>query len=860
MLNESQDNLSPMSNATSPLKPRRFHGRPRSKNKERWWHWPWFASLWSRIVLAAGVLAVTVVSIVLINAYVTFSRLIDRKLAGEVFQDTAKVYAASLTVVPGQRMQPRHLMDSLRKAGYSEHGKLPVRSGSFRYAKRGLEVTPHEGSVYGISGERVRIDFEEGSVARIVALPSGKPLDSYELEPILITNLFDKTREKRRLIQYEDVPKVLRDAVLAIEDRRFFEHGGFDPIGMLRAAMVDLLRWKRAQGASTITQQVVRNFWLTPERRVIRKLKEIYMSMILETRLTKKQIFMLYANDAYLGQRGSFSINGFGEAATALFKKDVKELTIPEAALIAGIIQSPNRYNPVRNPERALQRRNVVLQAMLETGSITRQQCQQSLKTPLNLAPLSMDASDAPYFVDLVKDRMMDKYSEKDLLSLQYRIFTTLDLDLQRIAYQAVRTGAENVDMILAKRRQRKVKLKKGEKPPPIQIDPKDRVQACLIALDPHTAEIRALVGGRDYGASQLNRITTAKRQPGSIFKPFVFAASLNTALEEGADPVITASTIVDDSKTVFEFDDKTYEPNNYGEKFYGPVTLRKTLAKSLNVATVKIAEMSGLEKISALAKQAGMNDKLMATPALALGAYEVTPLEMAEAYTIFANNGERVEPTFLRRVTDAKGLVIEKTEPKPKPVLDARVAYLMTNLMEGVINRGTAARARGLGFTPPAAGKTGTSHDGWFAGYTSGLLCIVWVGFDDNRELNLDGATAALPIWTEFMMKATALQPWLAGAPFLPPEEGITKVLIDENTGLLASSDCHEVIEESYIAGREPQQTCSLAAHSWLQMRQAPPEISSQQPGTEEPGKNFTLVPPGKQPNVFKRFFSKIF
>jgi penicillin-binding protein 1B len=628
----------------------------------------------------------------------------------------------------------------------------------------------------------------------------------------------------------------------------------------VRAAFVDVLRWKRAQGASTITQQVVRNFWLSPERRIVRKLKEIYMSVILETRLTKEQIFTLYANDAYLGQRGSFSINGFGEAATAYFNKDIKSLTIPEAALIAGTIQSPNRYNPVRHPERALQRRNLVLQAMLETGSITKTQYQAAVNAPLNLAPLSMDASDAPYFVDLVKDRMLDKYSEKDLLSQQYRIFTTLDLDLQRMAYQAVREGAENVDTLLAKRRQRKVKLKKGQAPPPLVINPGDRVQACLIAMDPHSGEIRALVGGRDYGASQLNRVTTAKRQPGSIFKSFVFASSLNSGLVEGANPVITASTIVDDAPTVFEFDDKTYEPNNYGEKFYGPVTLRRTLTKSLNVATVKLAEMTGLGNIATLAKQAGMNEKLMATPALALGAYEVAPLEIAGAYTIFANAGVKTEPSFVRSVRDSKGSSIERAEPKLKPVLDPRIAYLMTGLMEGVINHGTGARSRGMGFTPPAAGKTGTSHDGWFAGYTSGLLCLVWVGFDDNRELNLDGATSALPIWTEFMKKATTAQPWLANAPFVPPEEGITMVTIDANTGLLAASDCTEVIQENYLTGTEPKESCSLEAHDWLlNLRQAPTDIS-QQPSIEGPGKNAPLIPPSKQPNVFKRFFSKIF
>ena len=812
--------------------------------------------------MAVGILFVAISGIVLIDAYYKFSRMIDRKISGEVFQNTAKVYASPMLLFPGQSIRPWDITNYLKKVGYSEKGKGQARLGEYSYSKRSLEITPLSGSHDGPSDASVRIDFDEKSIARIHSPAVKTDLNSYEVEPQLITNLFDKTREKRRLIQYDDIPKVLRDAVLAIEDRRFFEHQGIDPIGMMRAAFVDLTGRGITQGASTITQQLVRSFWLSPERKVLRKAKEIYMAFILENRLDKKQIFTLYANDVYLGQRGSFSINGFGEAATSYFNKDIKNLTIPEAALLAGIIQAPSRYNPTRNPDRALQRRNVVLQSMLETGSISKEQYQQASKTPLNLAPTSMDVSDAPYFVDLVKDRMLEKYPESVLLSQQYKIYTTLDLELQRFAYQAVRDGAQQVDETLAKKRLRKIKVKKGQPPPEFKIEPQDRVQACLVALDPHTGEIRAFVGGRDYGTSQLNRLTTAKRQPGSIFKPFVYAAAVNSAVE-GSDPIITASTIVDDSPTVFEFDDKTYEPNNFNEKFYGPVTLRKALTKSLNVATIKFAEMVGLGNVVALAKAAGLNSKLLATPAMALGSYEVTPMEMARAYTIFANHGTRVEPVFIRSTRDSKGSLIEKNETKTKDVLDPRITYLMTNLMEGVIARGTAARARALGFTLPAAGKTGTSHDGWFAGYTSGLLCIVWVGFDDNRELGLEGASSALPIWTEFMKKATALQPWLANSSFFPPEEGITSVQIDEDTGLLASSECQHVISENYVTGSEPKQTCSLTAHNWiLNLRSAPFEMSSESPETQhavDSGKAEPLNPP-KQPNAVKRFFSKIF
>ena len=835
----------------------------RKRDKGRWWHWPWFSSVWSRILLAVGILLFIVSSVILINAYVTFSHMIDRKISGEVFQNTAQVYSAPLSLFPGQTARPWDITNYLKKAGYAEKNKGQSRIGEYQYSKEGLEIVPHEESYCGSGGPSVRIEFNARGISRIVNLSTGNPTDSYDVEPLIVTNLFDKTREKRRLIKYEDIPPVLRDAVLAIEDRRFFEHRGFDPIGMLRATFVDLTRWTRAQGASTITQQLVRSFWLSPERRAIRKLKEIYMSIILETRLSKEEIFTLYANDVYLGQRGSFSINGFGEASTAYFGKDIKGLTLPEAALIAGLIQTPNRFNPNKYPDRALQRRNVVLQAMMDTRSINHDQYQAAARSPLNVLPTSMDASDAPYFVDLIKDQLLEHYSEKALLSQQYKIYTTLDLELQRFAVQSVREGAESVDQILAKRRLRKMHIKRAEPQAAIQIDSKDRVQSCLIALDPHTGEIRALVGGRDYGASQLNRVVYAKRQPGSIFKPFVFATCLNTALT-GSEPLITASTIVEDTPTVFEFDDKTYEPNNYGEKFYGPVTLRKALTRSLNVATIKFAEMAGLDKVRALARDAGMNEKLLATPALALGAYEVTPLEMARAFTIFANSGVRVEPVFIRTLTEAKGKVLERSELKTKEVLDPKIAYLMTNLLEGVINHGTGARARGLGFTPPAAGKTGTSHDGWFAGYTNGLLCIVWVGYDDNRELGLDGASSALPIWTEFMKKAVAARPWLASSAFVPPGEGITTVQIDSNTGLIAGPECQEVTAEYYISGAEPKQFCSAAAHAWFAGLQHVPAGSAMEVqvfSSQEPAKLAPLAPPEeKKPNPIKKFFSKIF
>ena len=831
---------------------RKRPARKKTRVKARWWHWPWFHSTWSKVLLTLGVFAFVAVSFVLIDTYQQFSRQIDRKISGEIFLNTAKVYTAPLEIYPGQSIGLSQIKDYLVSAGYSPNQPEEGSPGHYAASGEGLQIYPGD-HAYGGSAAAVRIEFDEDGIENIVSLSDRSLLEFYDLEPRLITHLFDKSREKRRLIEYWEIPQVLRDAVLAIEDRRFFSHYGFDPIALVSVALGGFER-----GASTITQQLVRSssFWLTRERRVIRKAKEIYMSAILETRLSKEEIFTLYSNDIYLGQSGSFSINGFGEAATAYFNKDIKDLNLPEAALLAGLIQSPNRYSPTRRPERATRRRNVVLMAMLETGSITPEQYQAAVKAPLEVAPHSVDQNDAPYFVDMLKDRLLQSYSDEELLNKRYKVYTTLDADLQSIAYKVVRDGAELADQTRAHRQRRGPRARWDPAThPKYEIAPDERVQVCLIALDAVTGEIRALVGGRDYGTSQLNRVTYAKRQPGSIFKPFVFAAAINSAIEH-TEPLVTPSTMVEDIKTVFDFNEEPYEPNNYGEKFFGPVTLRRALTKSLNVATIKFAQMIGWQKVVDLAISAGMNDRILATPAAALGSYEVTPLEMAEAFTIFANQGIRVEPRIIRDVVNGDGETIFSSEISSEAVIDPSVAYLMTNLMEGVINRGTGIRARLMGFRKPAAGKTGTSHDGWFAGYTSGLLCIVWVGFDDNRELMLEGSTSALPIWTDFMKQATELEPWLAEDEFEAPEAGMVRVHIDEETGLLATPECQSVIFEHYIAGSEPTQRCSHSAHQWLYDQR---QLSNQAGATQDEEEQ-TAQPPSKKTSRFKRIFSKIF
>ncbi|MBV9436175.1 MAG: transglycosylase domain-containing protein, partial [Acidobacteria bacterium] len=579
----------------------------------------------------------------------------------------------------------------------------------------------------------------------------------------------------------------------------------------LEAAIIDL-RGKHPQGGSTLTMQVARMFFLSPERTIKRKLTEMLIAVELEQRLSKKQIFELYVNQAPMGMRGSFSIRGFGEGAQAYFGKDIGSLTLPEAALLAGIVNGPTYYSPYRHPDRAVERRNLVLRAMAENGAITDAQADAAKATPLKLAPPNVEASDAPYFVDMVRESLLSQYKETDLNENGYRIYTTLDPALQRAAADSIDEGMKLVDDLVRKQRTKKVKEGKGKNAKTVTtIRPGPEAQVALVCIDPHTGAVLALVGGRNYGMSQLNH-ALASRPTGSIFKPFVFATAVNTALA-GAQPIFTPATIVEDEPTVFQYEDKVYAPKNFGDEYFGPVSASFALAHSLNNATVKVAEMVGYDKVAALARTAGIKS-VRATPAMAIGSYDATPMEMAGAYTVFANSGTRISPIFVNSVRDAKGDVIQDFSTDTRQVLDPRVAYVMTTMMEGVLNYGTAAAVRGKdGFAAPAAGKTGTSHDGWFAGYTTNLLCIVWIGYDDYSDLRMEGAHTAAPIWAEFMKKAVALPQYKDGVkPFTPPA-GVVEVKLDKTTNYIATPVCPNDYEAAFIAGTEPSQTCDMTA-----------------------------------------------
>jgi penicillin-binding protein 1B len=745
-----------------------------------------------KILLVLFVLAFTTGFGVFTYYYVKYSRLIESKLTAGPFANTSMLFAAPRTVDVGDIADPQEIATDLRRSGYTESPNN--RMGYFTLKPGEIDVYPGPDSYF--KRDEGVIKFTGRKVTQIISLADNTERTEYTLEPELISNLFDKNREKRRLVKYENIPPVLVHAVVSAEDKRFFQHSGFDPIRIIKSAYVDVKKGQNAQGASTLSMQLAGMLLLDrADRSWRRKLPEVLITMHLEQKLKKEQIFEDYANQVPLGQRGSFGIRGFGEASQVFFGKDISQLNLPEAATLAGLIQHPSYINPFRWPDRARARRNVVLKLMRENDYISDEEYEHAIATPVALVKGNAESAEAPFFVDLVNDTLIEKFPDYNFQSNTYRVYTTLDPNLQQDAAEAVRIGMEEADK----------RIKGRKKRDPNYPDP----QCALIALDPQTGEVRALIGGRNYGMSQLNRIL-AKRQPGSSFKPFVYAAALNSGLSNSGQQVITPATMIMDEPTTFYFDGKPYEPSNFEHKFYGNVSLRDALAHSLNVATVKLAEQTGYDAIVDLARRAGMNVEIHPTPAVALGAYEVTPLEIAGAYTIYANHGIFSKPYFVSDIASDHGSIIFDNKPEHRNVLDPRVAFLMDQLLEEVVRSGTGAAVWSRGINFPIAGKTGTSHDGWFAGFTSKLICVVWVGFDDNRELNLEGAHSALPVWAEFMRRAHEHREYRNVTEFEAPT-GVVGVQIDPASGQLATASCPKVRTEYFIEGTQPVEQCQL-------------------------------------------------
>lgn len=807
------------------------------------------------LALAAFIVLCVVIGLAIFGVeYHKYGVVVDQRLQKPLFADTAKIYAAARQVRTGQKLSAEIVAQQLRAAGYSDQdaGGPQSQMGTFAMNAESITIRPGPQSFH--APEDATVTFDDGKVQQITST-SGEQLASYALEPLLITGLSDQTRTKRRLITYDELPPYLVPAVTSIEDRRFFSHGGVDYYSAARAAFADLFHHGyhgSIEGSSTLTMQLARGFFLSPAKHIKRKIIEVLITWHLESRFNKKQIFQMYANEIPLGQAGSFAINGFGEAAQVYFGRDVSHLSLPECALLAGMIQSPSRLNPLRHPVRAIERRNTVLDTMVETGAISKAQAEEAKATPLKLAPQSVQQGQAPYFVDLVRDQIAAKLGDSNWNQQGLRIYTSLDPQLQAAASAAVEEGMKQVDAMVDKRHAKSENA--GE--------PVVYPQVAMVALDPHTGQILALVGGRNYAQSQYNHAASS-RPMASTFKPFVYASAFNSSLAgtelttpDGKSSVFSPAMILPDQQQTFEYGNgQVYKPRNFQGEYQDEVTAQYALKMSLNNATILLAQLVGFGNVAALARDAGIVSA-RATPSVALGTYGASPIEVAGAYTAFANDGVAIKPWMLASIRNANGDPIQNFTAQTHPVLDPRVAYLTTNMMEAVINSGTGSMVRRLGFTAPAAGKTGTEHDSWFAGYTSNLITIVWVGNDDYSDLKIQGAFAAAPIWANFMKRAVALPQYSDTHEFAIPA-GVSLVTLDKATNLLADASCPDDYTAAFLDGTQPIYTCDQPGNDQRNIFQKIFGIghdgptAQQQPaaGTPQPTQPGAVPVPNQQP-----------
>lgn len=721
-------------------------------------------------------------------------RVVRARFEGPLFELPSRVYAAPTILSAGLDVTQVDLRGALRRLGYREEPSAEIASpGGVHWEKARIVayLRSFEHPSRAEPARRIEIELAGRQIEALRDLDAdGRELTAVLLEPELVGSYFGPHREQREPVRLGQVPRHLLDAVLAVEDQRFEAHPGIDVRRIVGAAFANMVAGEVRQGGSTLTQQLVKNFFLTPERTVSRKIQEAAMSLLVEARYEKPAIFEAYLNEIYLGQRGPTSIHGVGEASLFYFGKPVRSLRLEDAALLAGLIRSPGDYSPFLHPEAARARRDLVLRLMNEQGRIDAAAFEAARSAPLSIATRTSEPRETRYFLDALRSQLPEVYDEATLQGQGLRIYSTLDLRLQQIATQAMREGLAALE-----------KTHKSLRPGRDGA----RLQGCLIALRPQTGEVLALVGGREYGESQFDRCLQARRSAGSAFKPFVYVAGLEA--RRGA-PVITLASTLSDTPVSIRTGSKTWAPANYDHKFHGEVGVRTALEKSLNVATVRLAQRVGTDRIIDVARRLGIESPLEPVPALALGAADVTPLELARAYATFASGGVRTQTRFFDDLTDASGRTLAHGDVSSEVVLDPGVSFLAVSLLEGVVDRGTARALRTAGIRGPVAGKTGTSNDSkdaWFVGFTPDLVAVVWVGFDEPRDMKLPAAQLAVPIWLRFLKDATGGV--VAGA-FEPPPD-VHRLEIDPVTGAVALAGCPRRASEYFLDGTEPRATC---------------------------------------------------
>lgn len=784
----------------------------------------WFKDfLWRH---SAGLALLVMVAFVAFLGFVGYTYVVITKKfdSSRRWDLPSRVYSDATPLVPGVDA-PRALLEpKLNHVGYHEVRNRIANPSEYRYVNGSLEIYLQNFDYPDMEFRAmpVVVDFDGGEVTEIRRLSDGVRLRGVRIEPELITSIYNNEMEDRLPVSLSAVPKVVTEAIIATEDRNFYHHEGISIRGTLGALITDLRQGSWTHGGSTLTQQLVKNLYLNPERTWRRKITEVLMALLLEARYSKNEILEAYVNEIYLGQNGAVQIIGVEQASQVYFGKHVTYLTLPEAATLAGIIRSPNVLSPLKYPERAKPRRDTVLGLMRNQGQITEAEYEVAVASPLAVTRFPKTSRSAPFFVDFVMKQLRETYPETQLKTEGLRIFTTLDMLMQRSAEQALNSGIADLD-------KRYSYLRKSPTP----------LEGVVLTIQPGTGYVKALVGGRNYSKTQFNRAIQARRQPGSLFKPFVYVTAMDPSRGRQA---LTAASILDDSPISIRTGSAVWEPQNYDNRYHGLVSVRTALAHSYNIPAVRAALDAGVPNVIKEASTIGIESRLQPYPSMALGSFEVTPLEIAYAYSAFANLGVKAEPISILAVSTRDGKLLESREVKMKRVAPASVCYVMNNILQDVFNYGTGAKARGLGFERPFAGKTGTTsnyRDAWFIGYSPRILSLVWIGFDDGHSVRLAGGDACVPIWTAYMNRIVGLVP---DVDWKPPENVIERA-IDPQSGMLATPYCPTTREEVFVAGTEPTSVCPLHAGAgepvpvWQQMPAGSPTAEgAQRPEIQQP------------------------
>ncbi|MCB0318487.1 MAG: PBP1A family penicillin-binding protein, partial [Bdellovibrionales bacterium] len=755
-----------------------------------------FPKLWKVLVLLVAVGAATSIA-----TWIHVDKRVQLFLTRKGIAQKSAIYTDELKVFPNPELSFEKVKNILGKRGYKSATSSVINPGEYLLGEKIIKLKTREfrtpaGTIR--SAKDIAIDFEDSETHKINFTSNGESLDQFYFEPIVLSSFNSDNVRVAQYLPLSEIPRLLQAAVVVTEDQRFMQHYGIDLVGIGRAMVSNILSLSIKQGGSTITQQLAKNLFFSSKKTLTRKYFEAFAALSLEHRISKAEILERYLNEVYLGQEGSIAIHGVAEASKAFFRKEVSDLNLSQMALIAAVIKAPSYYSPRSNQSRAKERRDLVLKLMFEAGTITDKQYRKAIKTDLNVVKDSLHTKIAPHFLDALRRHINNTINMDAVRLAGGALFTSLNSEMQICASESLSAGLNTLEETYPSLKRKRNKL-----------------QAGLVAIETYSGKVRAWVGSRNFAGNQFDHVDQAKRQIGSTIKPFLYL----TALDPSANPSDTATpmTVLRDEPFQLEVNGKLWQPQNYDKQPRGRVTLRYALENSLNLAAVYTANKVGFEKIAQTARNFDLSDQILAVPSLALGALDTTLLRMTTAYSGLANGGILTSPRMFISILDPQGALLNTSSIEERFVSNPAPTFVITNLMRGVVERGTGNIIRRKGFQYPVAGKTGTSNDtrdAWFLGFTPELAVGVWVGFDDNAKLGLTGSSGAAPIWADFMKCSAA---YLRGLPFIPPK-GVSFVKVDSSTGLRVSPNCPArgtAVSEIFVSGTEPDPLCGRLDNS---------------------------------------------